>query len=192
VLQARRFSRRSGAVELLELAATLASQAAGPAELRRVLELRPEVTWLDPQHTWLTVAAEGGRFPRALRKVLALSPALTIAEIDEGLRRWVRPILLPRRVLRELCASLDWLAFDRDGDSVSTAVPLDRLRCLSPLERDLVALFEEAGPVVDFRRATRLAQAAGLNRTSVGIYLSRSPLLTTVGRRRYALRRQAA
>jgi len=131
----------------------------------------------------------GARLTRALRKMLALSPSLTIAEIDDGLRRSLRPIRLPLHVLRAYCASLDWIALDPATDTLSASVPLDPVRYLTPLERDLVGLVEQSGPVVDFRGTIRLAEEAGLNRTSVGIYLSRSPLLTTVGRGRYALRR---
>jgi hypothetical protein len=191
VLHARRLTRHRGAVELAELAASLAGAAGDLHELARLLELRPEVLWLDPQRAWLTVPGREAGLTRALRKMLALSPSLTIAEIDDGLRRSLRPIRLPREVLRALCESIDWIELDRESDTVSAAVPLDPRRYLTPLERDLIALVGQAGPVVDFGRTMRLAEEAGLNRTSVGIYLCRSPLLTTVGRGRYALRRRA-
>jgi hypothetical protein len=45
-----------------------------------------------------------------------------------------------------------------------------------------------AGPVLGFGRAVDLAADAGINRTSAGLYLGRTPVLQTVARGHYAVR----
>jgi hypothetical protein len=59
---------------------------------------------------------------------------------------------------------------------------------LSPLERLLVRVFQAEGPVLGFTPAVRLAEAAGMNPASAGVYLSRSPVFQTVSRGHYAIR----
>jgi hypothetical protein len=67
-------------------------------------------------------------------------------------------------------------------------VPLDLERTLSRLECLLAGVFQAEGPVLGFTRAVRLAEAAGMNPASAGVYLSRSPVFQTVSRGRYAIR----
>ena len=49
-------------------------------------------------------------------------------------------------------------------------------------------IFRTDGPVLGFTRAVQLATAAGINPTSAGLYLGRTPVLQTVARGRYAVR----
>src|SRR5579872_239032 len=120
--------------------------------------------------------------------MLSIARSLTLADVDEGLRRSSRPVALPREILRALCRTFDWVAHDPRSDAVSATVPLDPARTLSPLERELVRIFRIDGPVLGFRRAVDLAAVAGINRTSAALYLGRTPVLQTVSRGRYALR----
>ena len=95
---------------------------------------------------------------------------------------------MPREILRALCRTFDWVAHDPGSDVVTATVPLDPARTLSPLERELVRIFRTDGPVLGFGRAVDLAVIAGINRTSAGLYLGRTPVLQTVARGRYAVR----
>jgi hypothetical protein len=87
-----------------------------------------------------------------------------------------------------MCDTFDWIAVDRRFDAVTATVPLDPARTLSPLERELVRIFRTDGPVLAFARAVQLAADAGINPTSAGLYLTRTPVLQTVARGRYAVR----
>jgi hypothetical protein len=120
--------------------------------------------------------------------MLSIARSLSLADIDEGLRRSARPVTLPRTILRSMCETFDWLAVDRRSDAVTATVPLDPARTLSPLERELVRIFRTDGPVLAFARAVQLAAEAGINPTSAGLYLTRTPVLQTVARGRYAVR----
>ncbi|HWX09145.1 MAG TPA: hypothetical protein VNY33_04130 [Gaiellaceae bacterium] len=185
---ARALGKRHGATNIGLLTRMLAGSGLKPAALRRLLELRGDVTWLDEEREWLVVPARKSRAVTGLRKMLSVARSLTLADVDDGLRRSARPVALPREILRALCRSFDWIAFDPGADVVSSTVPLDAGRTLSPLERELIRIFRTEGPVLGFRRAVDLAADAGLNRTSVGLYLGRTPVLQTVARGRYAVR----
>ncbi|HKI90654.1 MAG TPA: hypothetical protein VJ986_00015 [Gaiellaceae bacterium] len=188
ITAARQLTRRSGAADLGEISAVLVGSNGPVEELRRLLGLRREVVWLDAGHRWLTLRGQWTTPERRLRKMLAVSPVLRLADVEDGLQRTTRPVRLPREILRAFCASLDWLDLDSATDTLAAAVPLDPARYLSPLEQELVALVRQAGPVVRLSRAARLAERAGLNPTSVTLYLSQSPAIQTVSRGRYAVR----
>lgn len=182
---AARLARRSGPVRLRALAARLEED---PEAVRRLLDLRPGIRWLDPEREWLALPAARSRPGRAIAKMLAAAGPLPLAEIDDGLRRAAPPLLLPRNLLRAWIAALPWLALDPERDLVSPRRALDPLRLLTPLERSLVAILRDHGPELRVTEAGRLAAEAGLNPTSAMLYLSRSPLFRTVARGRYALR----
>lgn len=184
-LVVRRLVVRDGAASVDVIAERLASS---PRSMRRLLELREDVTWLDEPHDWLVVPAAGTRVGTAVRKMLSVAPTLTLADIEGGLARQRCDLTLPRAVLRSLCATVDWLRLDVGLDVVSALTPLDPERTLSPLERLLVDVFRTHGPVLPIKRIAGHAAANGMRRTSVGVYLGRSPIFQAVSRGRYALR----
>jgi hypothetical protein len=185
---ARALVARHGATSVSELMRRLEGSGLSSAALRRLLEHRGEVTWLDQRREWLVVPARSSRAGTGLRKMLSIARSLSLADVDEGLRRSARPVTLPRAILRSVCETFDWIAVDRGSDAVTATVPLDPARTLSPLERDLVRIFRTDGPVLAFARAVQLAADAGINPTSAGLYLTRTPVLQTVARGRYAVR----
>jgi hypothetical protein len=185
---ARALVARHGATSVSELSRRLQDSGLSAAALRRLLEHRGEVTWLDQRREWLVVPSKNSRAGTGLRKMLSIARSLSLADIDEGLRRSARPVTLPRTILRSMCETFDWLAVDRRSDAVTATVPLDPARTLSPLERELVRIFRTDGPVLAFARAVQLAAEAGINPTSAGLYLTRTPVLQTVARGRYAVR----
>jgi hypothetical protein len=176
---------RDGATSVTAVADRLASRT---VHVRELLEFRDDIVWLDEQHDWLVVPAARTRTATAVRKMLSLAPRLTLTDIRGGLDRQRLDVQLPLDVLRSLCAACDWLTFDRDDDVVSLVTPLDLTGTLSHLECLLAGIFQAEGPVLGFTRAVRLAEAAGMNPASAGVYLSRSPVFQTVSRGRYAIR----
>ena len=185
---ARALVARNGATSVSELTKRLESSGLSAAGLRRLLEHRGDVTWLDQRQEWLVVPAKSSRAGTGLRKMLSIARSLSLADVDEGLRRSARPVALPRAILRAMCETFDWIAVDRRSDAITATVPLDPARTLSPLERELVRIFRTDGPVLAFARAVQLAAEAGINPTSAGLYLTRTPVLQTVARGRYAVR----
>ncbi len=184
---ARRLVKRHGACTVESLAGEL-GQGVTPETLRRLLESRSDVLWLDAYHEWFVIRGIPSVVLLPLRKMLAVSPTLTIAEIDGGLRRSFRPVTLPRDVLPRLCKAVSWLEFDQASGTVSSRVELDEAQVLSPLELLLARLFREHGPVLTFTEAARLGEREGQRPNSVGLYASRSPIFRTLRRGRYILR----
>jgi hypothetical protein len=182
---AHRLVVRDGAAAVSAIAKRLTVR---PGRVQGLLEFRDDITWLDEQHEWLVVSAARTRAATAVRKMLSLAPKLTLADVGGGLDRQRLDVKLPYDVLRSLCAAYDWLNFDQVADVVSLVRPLDPVRTLSPLERLLVGVFQAEGPVLGFTQAVRLAEAAGMNPASAGVYLSRSPVFQTVSRGRYVIR----
>ena len=158
-----RAPRRTQRRDERERAHARGSRARGlsAAALRRLLEHRGDVTWLDPRREWLVVPARSSRARTGLRKMLSIARSLSLDDVDEGLRRSARPVALPRAILRSMCETFDWIAVDRRSDAVTATVPLDPARTLSPLERELVRIFRTDGPVLAFARAVQLAADAG-------------------------------
>lgn len=190
-LLARRLVTQSGAATV----ATVARESGGAtneAHARRLLDARTDVLWLDDRRDWFVLKDVANRATRMLRKMLSISTALSFAEIDDGMRRSFRPVHLPREILCRMCESLGWVVVDRSSDTVTAGVALDAERILSPLERSLVAIFDRAGPILTFKQAVELGQREGLNHNSVGLYLTRTPVLRTLARGRYAVRRNPA
>jgi hypothetical protein len=190
-LLARRLVVRNGAGNINALSSELGSGAT-PTEVQLLLELRGDVTWLDDHRTWFVIAGTGGRAARTLRKMLSIAPTLTVSDIDHGLRRSLRPVVLPREIVRLLCESQRWLRVDREDDTVTARTPLDQARVLSPIERKLVEVFRRAGPTLTFSRALALAERDDISMGSVRFYLSRTPLLHSRERGQYTLVGQAA
>jgi hypothetical protein len=176
---------RDGATSVVAIAARLGART---GRVRELLEFRDDITWLDAEHEWLVVSAARTRAATAVRKMLSLASTLTLMDVKSGLERQRQDVQIPYDVLRSLCGAYDWLSFDGRTDVVSLVTPLDPVRTLSPLERLLVDVFQTVGPVLGFTHAVRLAEAAGMNPASAGVYLSRSPVFQTVSRGRYAIR----
>jgi hypothetical protein len=120
--------------------------------------------------------------------MLSLAPRLSLADVEGGLGRQRSDVPLPRAVLRSLCATLDWLRLDPSTETVSMVTQADPERVLSKLERLLVGIFHAEGPVLGFTQSSQLAAAQGMNPTTAGVYLGRSPVFQTVSRGRYAIR----
>jgi len=164
-----------------------------PDRVRRLLADRDEVQWLDDHRATVVVRslALDRRVGRILPKLLSVARRLSLAEVDDALRRTFNPIVLPLRVLRDVCDSLPWLRLEDDRSTVTSLVSFDQRQVLSPIELALARIFEGAGPVLSFREVVALTREEGLNRNTVGVYLTRTPILKTLGRGRYALRGHA-
>jgi hypothetical protein len=125
------------------------------------------------------------RVARVLRKLLSVVEGVSLREVQGALRRGSRPLELPRGVISTLCDAIDWV--DVSGSVVTSRVELDRRRELSSIELILARIFDAFGPVLTFRQVVDLGGDAGLNRSSIGVLLTRTPILTRVERGRYAL-----
>jgi hypothetical protein len=187
VKHARRLAAERGAANVVEIALETGLER---NRVRRLLDLVPEVRWLDDRQTWTALGTPDTprRVSGILKKMLVVTPRLRFAEADDGLRRSFRPVALPPHVLRRIYDGIDWLQVDGPAETLSSVKTLDPDRELSPVERALLAVFEEAGPVLTFSKVVALGARHGLNRNTVGYYLRHAPIFALLSRGRYALR----
>lgn len=182
---AHRLVRRNGAGTVEALADHFPDdETSGTA--RQVLEAQTDVIWLDERREWFLVRGTRTPVANALRKMLSVTNALTLEDVDNGLRRAFRPVRLPQEVLLRVCESTPWVTVD-SARTIRAKVALDEARTLSSLERAVVGIFRKAGPVLAFSTALQLGEHDGLNPNSVGLYLSRSPVFRKIARGRYTL-----
>jgi hypothetical protein len=183
---ARKLVSRNGAATVSAIADSLDDVVDADA-IRRVLALDPETRWLDSEREWLFLQTGRNRAANHLRKMLAVAPSQSIADVREGFRRYRgREVALPRHVVRELCKCFDWVRVD--GDRVAASAPLDYRAVLENTEETLVEIFREHGPVLDRATAVDLGERNGLDRTTTGLYLGWSPIIERIATNRYALR----
>jgi hypothetical protein len=182
---ANKLVKRNGAGTVAAVAGHFADGATS-GTARQVLAAQGDVIWLDDRREWFLVRGVRTPVGNALRKMLSVSPSLSLADVDDGLRRSFRPVRLPQDVLLRVCESIPWLTVDA-ASTVTAKIALDEARFLSSLELAVVRIFRTAGPVLSFSAALRLGEQDGLNPNSVGLYLLRSPVLRKVARGRYTL-----
>lgn len=161
-----------------------------PDRIRRLIGEVHEVRWLNVSHSRLAIqtARLERRVATVARKALVVARSLPFTDLEDALRRTFVPVLVPRRVLQSICDSLPWLRRDLRSSWISASAPLDRRRVLSRVELLLATIFESAGPVLSFTQAAELGAAAGLSKSTVGVFLPRTPILKQLRRGRYALR----
>jgi len=184
---ARRVMRRDGVGNVVRVAKEL-TPTAGAASARRLLSVHPEVSWLDAGRSWFLLAGTRSRAGGLLGKMLSARCPLTFAEVHEGLHRASKPVLVSRHVVANLCETFPWLVVDRARGIVTLKVALDVRNTHSPIELAIVRIFAEHGPLLTFSEVQELGERRGLNRQSVGVYLTRMPAIARVARGRYTLR----
>jgi hypothetical protein len=178
VVTARSQAARRGAASAVEVGFELGLDG---GRVRRLLDLVPEVRWLDDRRSWLAVAVPDvtRRVEGILRKMLAVRPSVTLDEAEEGLRRAFRPVAVPRRVLLRLLADIPWV---EGRTELRASIPLSRSRELSPAEERLVDVLERAGGEARFTELVALGTPS-LNRNTIAYYLRHSPVVAPAGRR---------
>jgi hypothetical protein len=181
--EARRIFVRDGIGTVHAVTRTFGG-ALSAARIRSMLACRTEVSWLDAGCEYFIVTSvPRSRAVTVLRKMLALSPSLRLADIADGIRRALRTTL-PLEAIAALCESQSWLAVE--NGIVSATSPVDE-RVLSPGERKVVEMFRVEGPTMRFSDAVQLAERNDLTPASMRFHLVRTPVLRAVARGTYAL-----
>ena len=184
--EARRVFRRDGIGTVHAVTRTFGG-ALSAVRIRALLACRAEVSWLDASCEYFIVTSvPKSRAVTVLRKMLALSPSLRLADAANGIRRALRTTL-PPEAIAALCESQSWLAVDRSAETVEARTPIDEERVLTPGERKVIAMFRVEGPTLRFSHAVQLAERNDLTPASIRFHLVRTPVLRTLSRGTYAL-----
>jgi hypothetical protein len=156
--------------------------------VRRLLSLHPDVVWLDPRREWFFVRGTRSKAEPAIRKMLSISGTLSVADLQDGLRRAPARIDVPHDVLANLCGLFPWLVADPVRGSVTPKVVLDPDSTHSPIELAILRVFTEYGPRLEARDVVAHGQQLGLGAMTIRAYLTRMPSLERLAHGRYALR----
>ena len=171
-----------GATTVDDVEALLEEQGtkADPALIRVIVGSIRGFAWLDAERGWFWIKGTArNRLLNQVEKVMAVAGSIALSELRDGVGRHHRMegFRPPREVLARLCE--DSGLYRREGDRIVGGANLPDWRdVLGKIERGLVEILFERGPVM---RKDELVQVAvgekGLNRNSVSVYLTYSPVL---------------
>ncbi len=178
--------RHWGVANVEDLAA--ATDTTSPI-VRQLLPFVPGFKWLDESSGWFWIPdVPRNSLLTPIRKILAVSPTIDIGELRAGVGRPHRRkgFAPPRRVLLELCRQLAWCRVD--GNAITATQWQDPDQVLSESERLIFKVFGGHGPVLERTELEKLCLEAGINRNSLWIYVTYSPIIARYGSGVYGLR----
>ena len=151
-----------------------------------VIDAQPDLQWVDRELRMFARAGSFDAIGRLIRKVLAVASQVTSSEIVEVLLndRDSCGVELPRSAIARICRALPFV--ELRGDVLTRVAPIDDA-VLSTAERAVVDIARARGASVEVEVLVRELAAAGFDEDETQAVLS-SPILTKVGRGRYALR----
>lgn len=181
----RRQTERCGAASVAQLEAELAGEGLtiSRRDLRVVLRSCPSVVALTPAWFGLLEARPTAPFVRASLRMLAVTPALSLATVHDGLRRHNAfrrlPPPPPQSVLANVYRRHPTFRFEKGLVSARQAVEPG---VVGPLNRRMVEILRAApGGVLPRTGLLESCHEAGLNLTSVNLYTTYSECIERVG-----------
>lgn len=151
-----------------------------------VVETRDDLEWIDrPRRLFAHTGAIEGIADR-IRKVLAVASAVTVSELVEAMLRdrRVGGVELPRELVLRVCEEMSEAELKGDVVKRCGAPPRD---ALSEPERVAAQIIVRRGPIVEEDELRAQLEAVGMGEQAARM-VACSPIVTRVGRGRYALR----
>lgn len=171
-----------GATTIEELRAVLEGEGHSgvtPSALQGVLEVSPSFYWLDDVHEWFWLSnTPRNRLLNQIEKIMSVAGSIDIGSLRDGVGRnhRMKGFRPPREVLARLCQTSG--LYRREGEMIIEGPALrDWREVLRHLERTLVDILFEHGPVMRREELEHLAIERGIKVNSFYVYLSYSPVL---------------
>jgi hypothetical protein len=175
-----------GVANVEDLAATTNNRS---SVVRQLLAFVPGLKWLDELSGWFWIPdVPRNSLLTPIRKILAVSPTTDIRELRAGVGRPHRRkgFAPPRRVLLELCRQLAWCRVD--GNTIIATESQDPDQVLSGSERLIFKVLSAHGAVLERTELEKFCLEAGINRNSLWIYITYSPIIARYAPGVYGLR----
>jgi hypothetical protein len=154
--------------------------------IRRILETRPDVRWLDDSREWFWLTSvPRNRLVSRVRKVLAVQPRIPLPKLHQAMSRAYQPIRLPEWALSAICAQLSWCQVS--GQYLEARVVPRAKEVLTGGEAIVCATLREHGGMLALARLEQLCSRAGLKRDNMWRILSFSPAIERFGIGTYGL-----
>ena len=191
LLAARRAVASYGVATIRAVRAAVPSKPSvrvSTAIIRQTLEILPELRWLDRRRSWFRLEPDPrASLPGMIQRVLAVAGRIELGELHRALGRYRRSArrLPPRRVLCEYCRGLPGV--EVRGRLVAAEPPLDWRDVLRGVERGLVEILMQHGPVLQRDALEEHCAERGINRFSFNAAVVTSPVIRQFGRSLYGL-----
>jgi hypothetical protein len=178
-----------GTVGQIDRAVTKRFRGCGGRQLvASVLELIDGFAWLDEPTGWFrirSIAKHG--LPKTIEKILSVAPQISVSKMRRAMSRnrrmWKNPP--PNDVLLAFCQQMPNVRVERNqiiGDP-----PPDWKKALTGVERKLVSVLKQHGPVMERGTMEDLCVEDGMNRFSFHAFVSWSPVIAQFGHSVYGL-----
>jgi hypothetical protein len=154
----------------------------------RVLTAYSDYRLLDGEAGWFTMLSSRNSLRNRMRKILSVTSPISLAELRAGLGRHYRTqgFAPPSRVLLTLCRLLP--GYRVEGSMIFAEPALDWRVVLTGVERQMVGVLKERGPVMSRAEFEELCVARGVGQSTFYVYLDYSPVLHRYARGVYGLR----
>lgn len=180
-----------GLATVSHLERTISRKSSGRVDrpiIVETLQMLDGFCWLDQRRSWFRLRSiRRHGLPKAIEKVLAVAKQVTASELRAAIGRnqrlWRVPP--PEGVLLEFCRQSNGLVVD--DRRIEARPALDWRKVLKGVERKLVEVLTEHGPVLERTALEELCVRAGMNRFSFHAFLASSPVITQHGHSVYGL-----
>ncbi len=171
-----------------ELAKDRPRRHVGRQLLRETLPTLKDFQWLDDRRTWfrLETLPQYG-LPNMIEKVVSVAERIEVSRLRTAVGRYRRSgrHLPPAGVLLAYCREMPSVRVE--GDMISAAPSLDWRTLLADVERTMIEVLKEFGPVMDRCTFEEHCIGRGMNRFSFNAILMCTPVVTQYGRSIYGV-----
>ena len=181
-----------GAARLADLAAALAPRSSpqkiSPALLRQALQTLSDHRWLDKSGNWFRLDWQPHYgLPNMIDKVLSVVGRIEASELRSALARYRRSRRKPPppKILLEFCRQMPGLRVQKN--LVVADPPRDWRKTLTGVERCMVEVLSEHGPLMERTAFEELCLRKGMNRFSFNAIVTSSTAVAQYGRGVYGL-----
>jgi hypothetical protein len=188
---ARQVVSNYGVAKITDLMAELAVQAPekiDPAIIREALQTQRDFRWLDPRRSWFRLGSQPHYgLPNMIDKVLSVVGQIDVSRLRSAVARYRRSSREPppQRILLEFCRQMPDTRVQQNV--VISDPPRDWRKILTGVERRMVEVLSEHGPVMERTVLEELCICKGMNRFSFNAILMSSPVVAQYGRSVYGL-----
>jgi hypothetical protein len=188
---ARQLVSNYGIAKHADLTAALAGRTPEklrPALIRETLQTQHDLRWLDQSRNWFRLEPlPHYGLPHMIDKVLSVAGRIDVSALHAAVARYRRTSRQPppREILREFCRQMPGTRVQRN--LVISDRARDWRKVLTGVERCMVEVLHEHGPVMERTAFEELCIRKGTNRFSFNAILMSSPVVAQYGRGLYGL-----
>lgn len=191
VRAARQVVANYGAAKITEVMARLTTrppEKVSPTLVRETLQAQGDLRWLDQKRSWFRLdPLPHYGLSNLIEKILSVAGQVEISKLRAAVARYRRSGRKPppRKILLEFCRQMPGARVKKD--LVTLDPPGDWRKILAGVERCMVEVLKEHGPVMERTAFEEHCVRKGVNRFSFSAIVMSSPVIAQYGRSVYGL-----